>query len=44
MRKDNKVEMNIQELRLFEKNNDIPPLAPNIKEQIDKLFVKELSE
>ena len=44
MRKDNKVEMNIQELRLFEKNNDIPPLAPNIKEQIDKLFVKELSK
>ncbi len=44
LRKDNKVDMNIQELRLFEKNNDIPPLAPNIQEQIDKLFVKELNQ
>lgn len=44
MRKDNKVEMNIQELRQFEKNNKIPPLAPNIQEQIDKLFAKELMQ
>ncbi len=43
-RKDNKVEMNIQELRQFEKNNKIPPLAPNVQEQIDKLFAKELSQ
>lgn len=38
LRKDNKVEMNIQELRQFEKNNKIPPLAPNILEQINKFF------
>ena len=44
MRKENKVEMNIQELRQFEKNNKIPPLAPNIQEQIDKLFEKELKQ
>lgn len=44
LRKENKVEMNINELRQFEKNNKIPPLAPNIKEQIDKLFEKELNE
>lgn len=44
LRKDNKVEMNINELRQFEKNNKIPPLAPNIREQIDKLFVKELGQ
>lgn len=44
MRKDNEVEMNIQELRQFEKNNKIPPLAPNIQEQIDKLFEKELKQ
>lgn len=42
LRKDNKVEMNINELRQFEKNNNIPPLAPNILEQINKLFEKEL--
>lgn len=44
LRKNSKVEMNIKELRQFEVNNNIPPLAPNIKEQIDKLFVKELNE
>ena len=44
MRNDNKVEMNIQELRQFEKNNKIPPLAPNVQEQIDKLFEKELKQ
>lgn len=43
MRNDNKVEMNILELRQFEKNNKIPPLASNIQEQIDKLFEKELN-
>ena len=44
LRKENKVEMNIQELRQFEKNNKIPPLAPNVQEQIDKLFEKELKQ
>lgn len=44
MRKDNKVEMNILELRQFEKINKIPPLAPNIQEQVDKLFEKELKQ
>ena len=44
LRKDNKVEMNIKELRQFEKNNNIPPLAPNILEQINKLFEKDLSQ
>ena len=44
MRNDNKVEMNILELRQFEKNNKIPPLASNIQEQIDKLFEKELKQ
>lgn len=42
LRKDNKVDMSIQELRQFEKNNKIPPLAPNIQEQIDILFEKDL--
>ena len=41
LRKDNKVEMNIDELRRFEKNNKIPPLAPNIQEQINKFFDKD---
>lgn len=40
----NKVEMNINELRQFEKNNKIPPLSPNILEQINKLFEKDLSQ
>ena len=44
LRKDNKVEMDIKELRQFEKNNHIPPLAPNILEQINKLFEKDLSQ
>lgn len=40
----NKVEMNINELRQFEKNNKIPPLAPNILEKINKLFENDLSQ
>ena len=41
LRKDNKVEMNIDELRRFEKVNKIPPLAPNILEQINKFIDKD---
>ena len=44
LRKDNKVDMNIQELQQFEKNNKIPPLAPNIQTQIDKFFEKDLKQ
>ena len=40
----NKVEMNINELRQFEKINNIPPLAPNILEKINKLFENDLSQ
>ena len=40
-RKDNQVEMNIDELRRFEKVNKIPPLAPNIQEQINKFIDKD---
>lgn len=43
-RKDNEVEMNIVELRQFEQAHNIPPMAPNIRAQIDKLFKKELSK
>lgn len=42
LRKDNKVDMDILELRQFEKNNRIPPLEPVIQTEIDKLFAKEL--
>ncbi len=44
LRKDNKVDMEIKELKRFEQAHGIPPLAPNIQEQIDKLFEKELSK
>ena len=44
LRKENKVDMEIQELKRFEQAHSIPPLAPNIQEQIDKLFEKELSK
>lgn len=40
-RKDNEVDMNIDELRRFEKVNKIPPLAPNIQEQINKFIDKD---
>ena len=40
-RKDNEVDMNIDELRRFEKVNKIPPLAPNIQEQINKFINKD---
>lgn len=41
LRKDNQVEMEIDELRRFEKANKIPPLAPNIQEQINKFIDKD---
>lgn len=40
-RKDNKVEMDINELRRLEKNYHIPPLAPNLKAAVDELFKLE---
>lgn len=43
-RKDNEVEMDINELRRLEKNNHIPPLAPNLKAAVDELFKKELKK
>lgn len=42
-RKDNAVEMDINELRLLEQVNKIPPLAPNLKAAVDQLFEKELN-
>lgn len=44
LRKDNKVEMDIRELKQFEQAHNIPALAINVQEQIDKLFEKELSK
>ncbi|MBR6284468.1 MAG: carboxypeptidase regulatory-like domain-containing protein [Muribaculaceae bacterium] len=44
LRKDNKVDMEIQELQRFEQVHKIPPLDPNIQAQIDKLFEKELGK
>ena len=43
-RKDNRVEMDINELRQLEKNHHIPPLAPNLKAAVDELFKKELKD
>lgn len=37
-RKDNEVEMDINELRRLEQNHHIPPLAPNLKAAVDQLF------
>ena len=41
-RKENEVEMDINELRRLEQNHHIPPLAPNLKAAVDELFKKEL--
>ena len=41
-RKDNQVEMDINELRQLEQAHNIPPLAPNLKAAVDELFKKEL--
>jgi hypothetical protein len=43
-RKDNEVDMDIDELRRFEKAHNIPLLAPDVKAAIDKLFEKELAK
>lgn len=43
-RKENKVDMNIHELRQFERAHNIPELAPNLKLAVDKLFEKELNK
>jgi len=42
-RKENEVEMDINELRRLEQNHHIPPLAPNLKAAVDQLFKKELN-
>lgn len=42
--KDNKVDMEIRELKQFEQAHNIPALAPNVQMQIDKLFEKELNK
>ena len=39
-RKENEVEMDIDELRRLEQNYHIPPLAPNLKAAVDELFKK----
>ena len=43
-RKENEVEMEINELRRLEQNHHIPPLAPNLKAAVDELFKKELNK
>lgn len=40
-RKDNDVEKNYDELLRYEREHNIPALAPHLKEQVDKLFVKK---
>ena len=39
-RKDNDVDKSYDDLLRYEQAHKIPPLAPNLREQIDKLFVK----
>ena len=41
LRKDNKVDMEIEELKTFERAHNIPTLAPDIQSQIDRLFQKK---
>ena len=43
-RKENEVEMDINELRRLEQNHHIPPLASNLKAAVDQLFKKELKQ
>lgn len=43
-RKDNQVEMDINELRRLEQNHHIPPLAPNLKAAVDELFKIETEQ
>ena len=44
LRKDNKVDMNIFEIKQFEQSHKIPPMEAEIQAQIDKLFEKELGK
>ena len=43
-RKENEVEMDINELRRLEQNHHIPPLAPNLKAAVDELFKKDIGD
>ena len=43
-RKENKVDMDITELRRLEQNHHIPPLSPNLKAAVDELFKKDLDK
>ena len=43
-RKDNDVDKSYEDMLRYEKAHNIPPLAPHLKAQVDKLFVKELSQ
>lgn len=43
-RKENKVDLDINELRRLEQNHHIPPLAPNLKAAVDELFKKDLDK
>ena len=43
-RKENKVDMDINELRRLEQNHHIPPLSPNLKAAVDELFKKDLDK
>ena len=43
-RKDNQVEMDINELRRLEQNHHIPPLAPNLKAAVNELFKIETEQ
>ena len=43
-RKENKVEMDINELRRLEQNHHIPPLSPNLKAAVDELFKKDIDK
>jgi hypothetical protein len=44
LRKENKVDMEIEELRRFENAHNIPVLAPDVKAAVDKLFEKDLNK
>ena len=43
-RKENKVDMDINELRRLEQNHHLPPLSPNLKAAVDELFKKDLDK
>lgn len=40
-RKENDVDKSYEDMLRYEKIHNIPPLAPNLREQVDKLFVKK---